>query len=100
MGAGLETYLSIEGLAKYLGIAEKTVRKWVLNHDIPYHKIMKIIRFRVSEIEQWIEASGKNPQGNGGEEQDGDLFAEDEAGNEMGGEEEKDIETAASEGVV
>jgi hypothetical protein len=33
-GAGLETYL---------GIAEKTVRKYVLNHAIPYHKIMKII---------------------------------------------------------
>jgi len=41
--AGLETYLSIEGLANYLGIAEKTVRKYVLNHAIPYHKIMKII---------------------------------------------------------
>jgi len=100
MGAGLETYLSIEGLSKYLGIAEKTVRKWVLNHDIPYHKIMKIIRFRVSEIEQWIETNGKNPQGNGGEEQDGDLFAEDEAGNDRDVEDEKDIEAEETEGVV
>jgi len=96
----LETYLSIEGLAKYLGIAEKTVRKWVLNHDIPYHKIMKIIRFRVSEIEQWIETNGKNPQGNEGEEQDGDLFAEDEAGNDREGEDEKEIEAEETGGVV
>jgi excisionase family DNA binding protein len=100
LGAGLETYLSIEGLAKYLGIAEKTVRKWVLNHDIPYHKIMKIIRFRVFEIEQWIETSGKNPQGNDGEEQDGDLFAEDETRNDRNGEDEKDNETAGTKGVV
>ena len=80
MGAGLETYLSIEGLAKYLNVAEKTVRKWVFNRDIPYHKIKKIIRFRVSEIEQWVETSGKFPQVNDEEAQDGDLFADDETG--------------------
>jgi excisionase family DNA binding protein len=83
-GAGVETYLSIEGPAKYLDIAEKTVRKWVLNQDIPYHKIMKVIRFRVSEIEQWIETSGKFPPAGNDEEQGGGLFAEDEAGYEAG----------------
>ena len=54
----METYLSIEGLAEYLQVAEKTVRKWVLNQEIPYRKIHKFIRFRVSEIERWIDGSG------------------------------------------
>ena len=76
----METYLSIEELAKYFSIAEKTVRKWVLNNDIPYHKIMKIIRFRVSEIEKWIETNGKFPQANDEEGHDGDLFSETETG--------------------
>jgi excisionase family DNA binding protein len=80
----LETYLSIEGLAQYLGIAEKTVRKWVLNRDIPYHKIMKVIRFRVSEIERWVETSGKFPPANDGGEHEGNLFGEDEAGCKTG----------------
>jgi excisionase family DNA binding protein len=60
-GAFVETYLSIESLAKYLDVAEKTMRKWVLNHDIPYRKIHKLIRFRLSEIERWIENGGKMP---------------------------------------
>jgi excisionase family DNA binding protein len=51
----METYLNIEELAKYLGVAEKTIRKWVLNREIPFHKIKKVIRFRVSEIERWID---------------------------------------------
>ena len=75
----METYLSIEGLAKYLGIAEKTVRKWVLNHEIPYHKIMKIIRFRVSEIEEWVNTSGKLNPANECEAREGGLFEEPEA---------------------
>ena len=71
----METYLSIEGVAKYLGIAEKTVRKWVLNREIPYRKIMKVIRFRVSEIEEWINTSGKFcPVSD--KTQDTDLFEE------------------------
>ena len=57
----METYMSIEELAKYLSVAEKTIRKWVLNEDIPYRKIHKVIRFRLSEVERWIESGGKLP---------------------------------------
>ena len=53
--------MSIEELAKYLSVAEKTIRKWVLNENIPYRKIQKVIRFRLSEIERWIESGGKLP---------------------------------------
>jgi excisionase family DNA binding protein len=58
MGAGVETYFTIDELAKYLNYAEKTIRKWVLNREIPFHKIHKTIRFRLSEIEKWIDNSG------------------------------------------
>ena len=51
----METYLTIEELADYLKLAEQTIRRWVLNREIPYHKIKKVIRFRVSEIEKWID---------------------------------------------
>ena len=74
----METYLSIEGVAKYLGIAEKTVRKWVLNREIPYRKIMKVIRFRVSEIEEWINTGGKFCSVADDEVHEGDLFEQEE----------------------
>jgi len=61
----VEIYLNIEGLAKYLGIAEKTIRKWVLNREIPYHKIKKVIRFRLSEIEKWIDEDDGRLAGEG-----------------------------------
>ena len=51
----METYLTIEELAEYLKLAEQTIRRWVLNREIPFHKIKKVIRFRVSEIEKWID---------------------------------------------
>ena len=69
----METYLNIEELAKYLGISDKTIRKWVFNQDIPYRKIHKVIRFRLSEIERWIDGGGKLPLLN--DETDGAALA-------------------------
>jgi PTS system nitrogen regulatory IIA component len=54
----VETYLTIEELANYLKVAEQTVRRWVLNRDIPFCKIKKVIRFRLSEIEKWVDNGG------------------------------------------
>jgi excisionase family DNA binding protein len=57
-GLDMEMYLTIEGLAEYLKLAEQTVRRWVLKREVPYHKIRKVIRFRVSEIEKWVDNGG------------------------------------------
>ena len=54
----METYLTIEELAHYLKVAEQTIRRWVLNRDIPFCKIKKVIRFRLTEIEKWVDNSG------------------------------------------
>ncbi|MDR0496190.1 MAG: helix-turn-helix domain-containing protein [Treponema sp.] len=54
----METYLTIEEFAAYLKLAEQTIRRWVLNREVPYCKIRKVIRFRVSEIEKWIDDGG------------------------------------------
>jgi excisionase family DNA binding protein len=54
----METYMTIEDLAVYLKLAEQTIRRWVLNREVPYCKIRKVIRFRVSEIEKWVDSGG------------------------------------------
>jgi hypothetical protein len=47
----------------------------VLNREIPYHKIKKVIRFRLSEIETWVDrGGGKNPDCPV-TDREGDLFA-------------------------
>ena len=76
----METYFTIEELAKYLNYAEKTIRKWVLNREIPFHKIHKTIRFRLSEIEKWVDNDGAQKAGEGNETSEGGLFADEENG--------------------
>jgi excisionase family DNA binding protein len=57
-GSGKKTYLTIGEAAAYLKLARQTIRKWVLNKSIPYRKVQKSVRFRLSEIEKWIDEGG------------------------------------------
>ena len=78
----METYFTLEELAKYLCYSEKTIRKWVLNKEIPFHKIHTSIRFRLSEIEKWIDTNGVYSTTEQSENNNGDLFtADDEINN-------------------
>ena len=54
----METYMTIEQLAGHLKLAENTIRRWVRNGKIPHHKINRLIRFRVSEVECWLDRNG------------------------------------------
>ena len=71
----METYLTIEELAAALKLAAQTIRRYVLNREIPYHKIRKVIRFKPSEIERWIESGGLDSSADKGGELEGGLFA-------------------------
>jgi excisionase family DNA binding protein len=70
-----ETYLTIEEVAAYLKLAQQTIRKYVLNKSIPYRKVQKSVRFRLSEIEKWIDEGGGNRREYPAGEREGDLFA-------------------------
>jgi excisionase family DNA binding protein len=86
----LETYLTVEELAAYFKFTEQTIRRWIVKREIPYHKINNSVRFRLSEIEQWVEkreaAKAKKQCG----QIQGDLFDKPdnaEASTETGGNE-------------
>jgi excisionase family DNA binding protein len=83
----METYLTIEDLAEHLKLAEQTIRRWVLNREIPFCKIRKVIRFRLSEIERWIDNGGACVPVNRNNVLEGSLFEDDE--NETAGAEEE-----------
>lgn len=54
-----ERWLSLEEISKYLGVSKDTVRSWIKKNSIPFHKVGRQYKFRVSEVDAWIE-SGKS----------------------------------------
>ncbi|GHV65136.1 hypothetical protein AGMMS49587_18880 [Spirochaetia bacterium] len=54
----LEKLMDVDDVAEIMGLQAATIRKYVLERSIPFHKIIKAVRFVPSEIEAWILNNG------------------------------------------
>jgi excisionase family DNA binding protein len=81
----MDIYLTIAELAGMLKLSEQTIRRYVLNRAIPYRKIRKAVRFRLSEIERWVDGGCMADCAGRCEEAGGGLF-QDAAGFPSAGE--------------
>ncbi len=48
-------WLSVDEVAEYLGIKRFTVYKWVKRHNLPAHRIGRLLKFRKPEVDEWVE---------------------------------------------
>jgi len=60
-------WLSVDDVSAYLGIRRGTVYKWVERGGLPARKIGRLLKFRRSEVDRWVEErssrTGKAPEG-------------------------------------
>jgi excisionase family DNA binding protein len=54
-----ENWIGIEAAAEHLGVTKDTVRSWIKKTNIPAHKIGKLWKFKLSELDEWVK-SGKS----------------------------------------
>ena len=57
--AETERLYSVEEIANYIGVSKDTIRAWVKKDTIPFYKVGRQYKFKLSEIDTWIE-SGKS----------------------------------------
>jgi len=46
---------SVTETARYLGIKQDTLYKWIIRKDIPAHKVGKLWKFKLKEVDEWIK---------------------------------------------
>lgn len=51
-----EPWVCLEEIATYLGVSKDTVRKWIKKTDIPAHKIGRLWKFKISEVDEWVKS--------------------------------------------
>lgn len=51
-----ERWLSVEEIAVHLGVNRDTIYKWIERKQMPAHKLGKLWKFKVSEVDEWIRA--------------------------------------------
>lgn len=51
-----EKWSSLEDIAAHIGVSKDTIRIWIRKGVIPHHRIGKQYRFRISEVDDWVES--------------------------------------------
>jgi excisionase family DNA binding protein len=53
-----EPWASVEDVAKHLGIAKDTVYRWIGSKALPAHKIGRLWKFKLTEVDEWVRSGG------------------------------------------
>lgn len=51
----VKKYLNKRDICEYLNISLSTLDKWLKREDFPFLRVEGVYRFRVDEVEKWIE---------------------------------------------
>ena len=60
-----EGWVGVEDVATHLSVAKDSVYRWVNSKGFPAHRIGRLLRFRLSEVDEWVktaDASDSHPE--------------------------------------
>lgn len=56
--ASEEGWVGIADVAAHLSVAKDSIYRWVDSKDFPAHRVGRLLRFRLSEVDEWVRAGG------------------------------------------
>lgn len=49
-------WLSVDEIAKHLGISKDTVYAWISNRGLPAHRVGRLWKFQLAEVDGWVRS--------------------------------------------
>jgi excisionase family DNA binding protein len=53
-----EPWVSVDEVAKHLGVAKDSVYRWIESRALPAHRIGRLWKFKLTELDDWVRARG------------------------------------------
>jgi len=53
-----EPWVSVDKVASHLGVAKDSVYRWIEAKGLPAHRVGRLWKFKLSEIDEWVHAGG------------------------------------------
>ena len=53
-----ESWVGIEKVAAHLRVAKESIYRWVESKGFPAHRVGRLLRFKLSEVDAWVTTSG------------------------------------------
>lgn len=49
-----EKWSSLDKVALHLDVSKDTIYRWIANKQMPAHKIGRLWKFKLSEVDEWV----------------------------------------------
>ena len=56
--ASEEGWGGIADVAAHLSVVKDSIYRWVDSKDFPAHRVGRLLRFRLSEVDEWVKTGG------------------------------------------
>jgi excisionase family DNA binding protein len=53
-----EPWTSVDDIARHLGVAKDSIYRWIERRSLPAHRIGRLWKFKISEVDAWVRAGG------------------------------------------
>jgi len=53
-----DPWVSVDDVARHLGVAKDTVYRWIERRKLPAHKVCRLWKFKLEEVDEWVRAGG------------------------------------------
>ncbi len=57
-----EPWVTAEQVAQHLGVVKDTIYRWRERKGLPAHKIGRLWKFQLSEVDEWVRAGGADDE--------------------------------------
>ncbi len=57
-----EGWVNAAEVASHLQVAKESIYRWVESKGFPAHRVGRLLRFKLSEVDEWVRKSGAEAQ--------------------------------------
>ncbi len=58
-----ERWVGVEDVATHLGVAKDSIYRWIEERGLPAHRVGRLFRFKLSEVDNWVRAGSSGESG-------------------------------------
>jgi excisionase family DNA binding protein len=57
-----EPWVSVGQVVEHLGVTRDSIYRWIDNKGLPAHKIGRLWKFKLSEVDDWVRSGGAHEE--------------------------------------
>jgi len=60
-----ERWVGVDDVAHHLDVNKDSVYRWIEKMGLPAHRVGRLFRFKISEVDAWVKQGGGNEERKG-----------------------------------